>query len=81
VYRHASATWDEPSPEERERAMGFQINTTSHTKVSRLECNALLVKGMDLNSLASLLVFCVFFRMYTTLTLIQSTCNFGDVTT
>jgi hypothetical protein len=23
VYRHASATWDEPSPEERERAMGF----------------------------------------------------------
>jgi hypothetical protein len=23
VYRHASTTWDEPSPEERERAMGF----------------------------------------------------------
>jgi hypothetical protein len=36
VYRHASATWDEPSPEERERAMGFQAGTTSHTKVTRL---------------------------------------------
>jgi hypothetical protein len=23
VYRHVSATWDEPSPKERERAMGF----------------------------------------------------------
>ncbi len=41
MYHHASATWDEPNPEERERAMGFQTGTTSHTKVIRLECNAL----------------------------------------
>jgi hypothetical protein len=45
VYRHALATWDEPSLEERERAMGFQIGTTNHTKVIRLERNALLGLG------------------------------------
>jgi hypothetical protein len=81
VYRHVSATWDEPSPEERERAMGFQIGTTNHTKVIRLERNALLGRGMDLNSLTWLLVTCVLFQMYTTPTLIQSTCNSGDATT
>jgi len=48
VYRHASTTWDESSPEERERAMGFQVGTTSHTKVTRLERNTLLGRSMDL---------------------------------
>jgi hypothetical protein len=81
VYRHASTTWDEPSPEERERAMGFQAGTTSHTKATRLECNALLRRGMDLNSLTWLLVTYVLFQMYTTPTLIQSTCSSSDVTT
>jgi len=81
VYCHASATWDEPSPKEKERAMGFQIDITSHTKVTKLEHNALLGKGMDLNSLTWLLVTCVLFQMYTTPTLIQSACSFGDVTT
>jgi hypothetical protein len=81
VYRHASTTWDEPSPEERERAMGFQIGTTSHTKVTRLERNALLVRGMDLNSLTWFLVTCELFKMYTTLTLIQSAGSSGDATT
>ncbi len=81
VYHHASATWDEPSPEERERAMGFQAGTTSHTKVTRLERNALLGRGMDLNSLTWLLVTCVLFQMYTTPTLVQSTCNSTDATT
>ncbi len=81
MHRHASATWDEPSLEEKERAMGFQAGTTSHTKVTRLERNALLGRGMDLNSLTWLLVTCVLFQMYTTPTLIQSACNFGDVTT
>jgi hypothetical protein len=38
AYCHASAAWDEPNPEERERAMGFQTSTTSHSKVTRLEC-------------------------------------------
>jgi hypothetical protein len=61
--------------------MGFQIGTTSHTKMTRLECNALLGKGMDLNSLTWLSVTCVLFQMYTTLTLIQSTCNSRDATT
>ncbi len=75
VYRHASATWDEPSPEEKEKAMGFQASTTNHTKVTRLKCNTLLEKGMDLNSLTWLLVTCVFFQMYTTPTLIQSAYN------
>jgi hypothetical protein len=70
VYRHASTAWDEPSLEEKERAMGFQTGTTSHTKVSRLERNALLGRGMDLNSLTRLLITCVLFQMYTTLTLI-----------
>jgi hypothetical protein len=73
VYRHASATWDEPSPEERERAMGFQTSTINHTKVTKLERNALLGRSMDLNSLTWLLVTCVFFQVYTTPTLIQST--------
>jgi hypothetical protein len=36
---------------------------------------------MNLNSHTWLLVTCVFFQMYTTLTLIQSACNYRDVTT
>jgi hypothetical protein len=75
------ATWDELSPKGRERAMGFQTGTTNHTKVIRLECNALLGRGMNLNSLTWLLVTCVLFEMYTTSALIQSTCSFGDATT
>ncbi len=51
VYRHASATWDEPSLEKKEWVMGFQTGTTSHIKVTRLERNALLRRGMNLNSL------------------------------
>jgi hypothetical protein len=81
VSCHASTTWDEPSLEERLRDMGFQTGITSHTKVIRLGRNALLGKGMDLNSFTWLLVTCVLFQMYTTLTLIQSTCNSGDATT
>jgi hypothetical protein len=81
VYCHASSTWDEPSPEEREKDMGFQSGTTNHTKVTTLKRNAILGKGMDLNSLTWLLVTCVFFQMYTTPTLIPSTCNFGNATT
>ncbi len=80
-HRHASATWDEPSPEERERAMGFQTATTSHTKVTRLERNILLGRGMDLNSLTWLLITYVLFQMYTTSTLIQLACSSSDVTT
>jgi hypothetical protein len=49
--------------------------------VIRLEGNVLLGRGMDLNSLTWLLVTCVLFQMHTTLTLIQSACNSGDVTT
>jgi hypothetical protein len=81
VYFHASTTWDEPSPKERKRAMGFQTGSTSHTKVIRLERNILMGRGMDLNSLTWLLVTCVLFQMYTTPTLIQLACNFGDATT
>ena len=81
MYHHASATWDELSPEERERAMGFQAGTTSHTKVTRLERNALLGRGIDLNSLTWLLVTCVLFQMYITPTLTQSTCSSSDATT
>jgi hypothetical protein len=81
VYHHVATTWDEPSPEERERAMGFQTGTTSHTKVTRLEHNILLGGGMDLNSLTWLLVTCVLFQMYTTLTLIQLTCSSSDAIT
>jgi len=80
VYRHASATWDEPSPKERKRAIGFQTGTTNHTKVTKLERNVLLGRGMDLNSLTWLLVTSVLFQMYATLTLIQSVCSFGDAT-
>jgi hypothetical protein len=53
----------------------------SHTKVTKLERNALLGRGMDLNSLTWLLVTCVLFQMYTTLTLIQSAFSFSDATT
>ncbi len=61
--------------------MGFETNTISHTKVTRLERNALLGRGMGLNSLTWLLVTCVFFQMYTTPTLIQLAYCSGDVTT
>jgi len=81
VYHHASTTWDEPSLKERERAMGFQTSTTSHTKVTKLERNTLLGRNMDLNSLTWLLVTCVLFQMYTTPTPIQSACSYGDATT
>jgi hypothetical protein len=81
VYHHASATWDEPSPKESERAMGFQTGTTSHTKVTRLESNILLGKGMDLNSLTWLLVTFVLFQMYTTPTFIQLANSSSNVTT
>ncbi len=81
VYRHALATWDESSLEEKERAMGFQIDITNHIKVTRLECNALLGRGINLSSLTWLLVTCVLFQMYTTPTLIQSTCNSSNATT
>jgi hypothetical protein len=70
VYCHASVAWDEPSTEEGERALGFQTSTISHTKVTRLERNALLGRGVDLNSLTWLLVTYVLFQMYTTPTLI-----------
>jgi len=65
VYPHASATWDEPSLEEREKVVGFQTSTTSHIKVIRLEHNALLGRSMDLNSLTWLFVTYVLFQMYT----------------
>jgi hypothetical protein len=61
--------------------MGFQTGTTSHNKVIRLERNALLGRGMDLNSFTWLLVTCVLFQMYTMLALILLACNFGDATT
>jgi hypothetical protein len=61
--------------------MGFQAGITNHTKVTKLECNALLGRGMDLNSLTWLLVTCVLFQMYTTPTLIQSTCSYSDAIT
>jgi hypothetical protein len=61
--------------------MGFQIGTTSHTKVIRLEHNALLGRSMDLNSLTWLLLTYVLFQMYTTPTLIQSACSSSDATT
>ncbi len=81
VYCYALATWDEPSPEERKRAMGFQVGTISHTKMTRLEHNALLGKGMNLNSLTWLLVTYVLFQMYITPTLIQLAYNSGDAIT
>jgi len=81
MYRHASTIWDEPSPKEKEMAMGFETGTTSHTKVSRLELNTLLQRGMDLNSLTWLLVTSVLFQMYTTLALIQLACSSGDAST
>ncbi len=81
MYHHASATWDEPSPKEKEKVMGFQTSTTSHTKVTKLKHNALLGRGMDLNPLTWLLVTYVLFQMYTTPALIQSACNSGDATT
>ncbi len=46
MYCHASTTWDELSPKEREKVMGFQTGTTNHIKVTRLERNALLGKGI-----------------------------------
>jgi hypothetical protein len=81
VYCHVLATWDELSPRERKRVMGFQNGITSHTKVTKLERNALLRRSMDLNSLTWLLVTYIFFQMYTTPALIQSTCSSSDATT
>ncbi len=81
MYCHALTTRDEPNLEEKEKAMGFQTNSTSHTKVIRLERNVLLGRGMDMNSLTWLLVTCVLFQMYTTPSLIQLACSFRYSTT
>jgi len=40
--------------------MGFQTNITSQTKVTKLERNTLLGRGMDLNSFTWLSVTCVY---------------------
>jgi hypothetical protein len=56
VYHHVLAIWDEPSLEEKEKAMGFQTCIIGHTNVTRLERIALLERGMDLNSLTWLLI-------------------------
>ncbi len=61
--------------------MGFLIGIISHTKVTKLERNTLLGRGMDLNSLTWLLLTCVLFQMYTTPSLIQSVWSSGNVTT
>jgi hypothetical protein len=61
--------------------MGFQTSITNHTEVTKLQGNALLRRGMDLNSFTWLLVTCVLVQIYTTLTLIQSACNSGNETT
>ncbi len=68
-------------PRRKKKGYGVQTGTTSDTKVTRLECKALLGKGMDLNSFTWLLVTCVLFQMYITPALIQSACSSGDVTT
>ncbi len=81
MYRHALATWDEPSLEERKRAMGFQTSTTNHTTLIRFERITLLGKGMNLNSLTWLLITYVLFQMYTTPIVIQLAYNFSDATT
>jgi hypothetical protein len=57
------------------------VATIDHTKVNRLEHNAILGRDMDMNSLTWLLVTCVLFQMYTTLALIQSTCNSSNAST
>jgi hypothetical protein len=41
--------------------MGFQTGTINHTKVTRLEHNVLLGRGIDLNSITWLLVTYVLF--------------------
>jgi hypothetical protein len=46
--------------------MGFQTDTTNHTKVTKLERNVLLGRGVDLKSLTWFLVTCVLSQMYTT---------------
>jgi len=81
MYCHVLATWDEPSPKERERAMWFQTSITSYTKVIRLERNALLGRGMDLKSLTWLLVTYILFQMHMTPTFIQLACSYGNATT
>jgi len=72
--------WTKPG--RKRKVMGFQIGIISHIKVTRLEHNALLGRGMDLNSLTWLLVtYVLFFQMYITPTLIQLACNSGNATT
>jgi hypothetical protein len=90
---HLSRRWTKPSvlscfshlgwikPKRKRKSYGFQTSTINHTKVIRLERNALLGKGMDLNSLTWLLVSCVLSQMYITQPLSQSTCSYGNATT
>ncbi len=68
-------------PRRKRKGYGVPNWHSSHTQVTRVERNALLGRGMDLNSFTWLLVTCVFFQMYRTPTLIQSACNSNNAIT
>jgi hypothetical protein len=55
----------------------WRPHTSLKVGLPQLECNTLLGRGMDLNSLTWLLVTYVLFQMYTTLAMIQSNVVFA----
>ena len=51
VYCHQTQRWEEPSPEERERAMGFEAGTTAHPALAHRVRSRLMGQVMDLHRL------------------------------
>jgi len=54
IYDSNTGLYDEPNPEERELAMGFEASSTACPEVSDLQRNSLLGQAMDVNALVSL---------------------------
>ena len=63
VYRHRTGQWEEPSPEEQERVMGFQSGTTAHPSLSRHVRNRLMGQVMDLHCLICVITTCLALQM------------------
>lgn len=64
VYRPITSMWDEPSPKECERNMGFHWGTTRHPQVIKFERNTLFGIVMDLNAITWSMVTCFLYQMY-----------------
>lgn len=66
IYDSVAQQWQEPLPEERERAMGYNTHATRHPAVTSQKRWELLGKAMDLRCLTWFMTLCLAFQMFHT---------------